>query len=99
MNQQKLKKISSFLKTEHSEFFINKKILKETFFNLGEIWDEPFADFSQIPTYLISKLSKKDVTVVLTGYGGDELFMDMKDIILYSLFGSPQNIYHHFYVN
>ena len=68
------KKISRFLKTEHSEFFINKKILKETFFNLGEVWDEPFADFSQIPTYLISKLSKKDVTVVLTGYGGDELF-------------------------
>ena len=68
------KKISEYLNTDHYSYFISKNDLLDTVYNLNNIYSEPFADSSQIPTYLISKLMKKEATVILSGDGGDELF-------------------------
>ena len=68
------KKISDFLNTEHHEMYLRNSDLLDVIPQLPEIYSEPFADSSQIPTYLVSKMSKKYVTVVLSGDGADEFF-------------------------
>ena len=68
------KKISSFLKTDHHEEILGKKEIIDIIPNLNNVYGEPFADYSSIPTYLVSKLAKKNVKVVLSGDGGDEIF-------------------------
>ena len=68
------KKISKILGTNHNEVYFNYKDIKNLLNNLPILYDEPFADSSQLPTMLLSQITRKEVTVALSGDGGDELF-------------------------
>jgi len=66
--------VSKHLRTAHSEVIVTNKDAMTVIPKLSEMYDEPFADSSQIPTYLICCAAKKKVTVALTGDGSDEIF-------------------------
>jgi len=68
------KAVAKYLGTEHHEFIVSYKDAINLIDDVLEIYDEPFADSSAIPTLLVSKLAKQYVTVTLSGEGGDELF-------------------------
>ena len=66
--------VARALGTDHTELYIGENELYELLKDMPVYYDEPFADPSQLPTMLVSKLAKRDVSVVLSGDGGDELY-------------------------
>jgi asparagine synthase (glutamine-hydrolysing) len=69
------KKVADQLGTDHHEFVLSHKEIQDLISEIPKWYDEPFADASALPTYLVSKMASEKVKMVLTGDGGDEQFM------------------------
>lgn len=68
-------RIADYLGTDHHTLFVNPKDCLEIMEELISLYDEPYADSSAFPTYLVSRFTSKEVKMVISGDGGDELFL------------------------
>jgi asparagine synthase (glutamine-hydrolysing) len=67
--------VAHYLKTDHHEFILSQKMALDSLEGIMDNFDEPYTDSSALPTFMVSKMARKHITMVLTGDGGDELFL------------------------
>ena len=81
------RRVAEYFGTDHHEEILSPGVMLDVFPRILDILDEPFADSSIIPTYLVSKFTKQHVKVALGGDGGDEFFLGYPSFLAHKLYG------------